>query len=373
MELTIGQLRRIATGPTSDSNMQSIIAGLQAYGVRAGLDRPHRLAMYVAQIAEESGDFRFDHELWGKTPTPAQARYDTRTDLGNTPQADGDGYLYRGRTGIQGTGKTFYEHFRDWCRSQGFQCPDFVANPEAIDTDPWEGLAPIWFWLSKGLNAYADTGNFDMVTQRINGGQNGADVRRAFYTRTSLVLLGFGPTDIKAFQISAGLVADGSAGPVTLAAFHQKLLELAPAQPLIIKPVPAAFIQPAPVPVTNAGVKAALKDAGSRTITFADMQNKIYAGGAASVTGLGIVSQLSDALKAVPPLAWVGVALLVIVALYLLTHQIVLARIEDALSGANTGRDIGLVTPVLPSGDELQPETPAPAVIETPAVATAVT
>nr|WP_234826056.1 hypothetical protein [Sinorhizobium meliloti] len=34
-------------------------------------------------------------------PTPAQQRYDTRTDLGNTPERDGDGCLYGGRTGMQ--------------------------------------------------------------------------------------------------------------------------------------------------------------------------------------------------------------------------------------------------------------------------------
>nr|WP_234835981.1 hypothetical protein [Sinorhizobium meliloti] len=72
----------------------------------------------------ESGDFRYDREIWG--PTPAQQRYDARTDLGNTPERDGDGYLYRGRTGMQLTGKDNYRQFRNWCRATGLDCPDFA-------------------------------------------------------------------------------------------------------------------------------------------------------------------------------------------------------------------------------------------------------
>lgn len=61
-----------------------------------GLDRLHRLVHCLAQLMHESGSFKWDQKIWG--PTPAQARYDTRTDLGNTAAKDGDGYLYRGRT-----------------------------------------------------------------------------------------------------------------------------------------------------------------------------------------------------------------------------------------------------------------------------------
>ena len=357
MDLTISQLRKIATGPTNDSNMQSIVAGFAAYGARCGLDKPHRLAMYVAQIAHESGDFRYDHEIWG--PTPAQARYDTRPDLGNTPAVDGDGKLYMGRTGIQVTGKGNYMRFRDWCRSQGFNCPDFVANPEAIDTDPWEGLAPIHFWVSNGLNSLADTGNFAAVTQRINGGQNGASDRVAFYVRAALVFLGFGPTDVEGFQKGQNLVVDGAAGPMTIKALHAALVALsaAPAKPQV-KAV--AYIQPAPVLATNATVKASLKAAGSQTINAADIQTKLL-GGAASVTaGAGVVSQLSDALQNIPPLAWVILALLLIAGVYFYTHKIVLARIETAITGINT--EIPVVRPQgidAASQPVPEPETPA--------------
>ncbi|WP_428428392.1 hypothetical protein [Pararhizobium sp.] len=86
----------------------------------------------------EGGDFKYDGEVWGLTA--AQKRYDNRVDLGNTPTADGDGYLYRGCTAMQLTGKSYYRQFRDWCRESGFNPPDFVSKPDLVNTDPWEGL-----------------------------------------------------------------------------------------------------------------------------------------------------------------------------------------------------------------------------------------
>lgn len=213
----------------SGSNFKSVEMSLNAYGKSAGLDKPHRLAHYMAQIAHESGNFKFDREIWG--PTPAQKRYDTRTDLGNTPAVDGDGKKYAGRTGIQITGKANVQAFRDWCLDQGLAVPDFVEHPELLNTDPWEGLAPIWFWTvgnptGKSLNVLADANNIEQITKRINGGLNGYADRIAKYTEIALVLAGFREDDIKAFQARAKQIGvydgeiDGDAGPKTRAALH---------------------------------------------------------------------------------------------------------------------------------------------------------
>ncbi|WP_051903849.1 glycoside hydrolase family 19 protein [Neorhizobium vignae] len=126
--ITAAQIRAAAKSRVNEGNMNSVLVALEEFGLGLGLNRPHRVAHYLAQLMHESGAFRFDQEIWG--PTAAQARYDARTDLGNTPAADGDGYLYRGRAGIQITGKANYEAFRDWCRQKGFNPPDFVAQPD---------------------------------------------------------------------------------------------------------------------------------------------------------------------------------------------------------------------------------------------------
>ena len=253
MQVNAETLARMSGREVND-NMRSVIDGLAMAGIGAGLNRPHRLVIYLAQIGHESDWFRWDREIWG--PTAAQARYDTRADLGNTPAADGDGYLYRGRGPIQITGKFNYRRFAEWAQKLDARAPNFVVSPDLINTDPWEGLVPIWYWDSgnptgESLNVYADEANHEMVTRLINGGLNGYADRLARYTRAALVLLGFGPTDIRAFQakVFTGRDVDGIDGPKTRAALHQALL----AQPL------AAFGDtPAAPEKTAAGLAAAI-------------------------------------------------------------------------------------------------------------------
>lgn len=218
MQATAATLAAIA-GASANSNMRSVIAGLAARP--SGLDRPHRLAHYLGQLAHESGAFRYDREIWG--PTAAQKRYDGRTDLGNTAALDGDGYRYRGRGPIQITGKANYRQYRDWCRGTGLPAPDFVAAPDLVLTDPWEGLGPVWYWTTRGLGDLADRNDLDAITRRINGGTNGLADRRDRYTRAALVLLGYGPTEIRAFQLAEHITADGTAGPTTRATLHAAL------------------------------------------------------------------------------------------------------------------------------------------------------
>lgn len=252
--IDIETLARIA-GRAANDNMRSVLAGLDACGAEAGLDRPHRLAQYLAQLGHESQGFLYDREVWG--PTRAQAGYEGRADLGNT--APGDGSRYRGRTGIQITGRANAKAFRDWCRAAGLNPPDFEASPEKMNTDPWEGLGPIWYWMTRDLNRYADIGDIENVTRVINGGKNGLSDRIDRYARAALVLLGFGPTDVRGFQAAhGGLVVDGDAGPRTRAALHVDLMQI---------PLPGAA-DPAPIALVGAasvlsGIADLLADAAT--------------------------------------------------------------------------------------------------------------
>lgn len=246
MQITADTLAKI-TGKPVNANMRSIVASLDAYGRSQGLDKPHRLAHFISQLAHESGAFRYDKEIWG--PTAAQKRYDTRTDLGNTKEADGDGKLYAGRGPIQITGKSNYQQFTDWCRKQGMSNPDFVKNPDAVNTDPWEGLVPIWYWATRNLNAQADANDIEQLTKKINGGLNGYADRIDWYVKTALVLAGYGRDDVKGFQTAAQAAGrlpaganqiDGDAGPKTRSALHLTLADMA-AGPV------AASVKAAPV------------------------------------------------------------------------------------------------------------------------------
>jgi len=220
--LTLMQLAVIADREPDD-NMRAVQAGLLT-GI-GNIDPPHRTAHYIAQIAHESGRFKYDREIWG--PSDAQRRYDTRTDLGNTAAADGDGYLFRGRGPIQITGRSNYSQFRAWARGIDPDAPDFVASPDAVLTSPWEGLVPIWYWDTRGLNAYADRNDIETITKRINGGLNGYTDRLELYTRTALVTLGYGPDEVRRFQADVGLKVDGDAGPMTRGSLHRELTGLA--------------------------------------------------------------------------------------------------------------------------------------------------
>lgn len=225
--LTAEHLSR-ATGTPVNDNMRSLIAALDAFGADVGLDRPHRLAHYGAQWIHESGNFRYDREVWG--PTPAQKRYEGRADLGNTHP--GDGEKFKGHTAAQITGRANTAEFMEWCRKQGYNPPDFVTDPSLMNTDPWEGLGPLWFWTTRKLNPLADANNIEMITRKINGGLNGFAERMTAYRKIGLVLLGFGPDQLEQFQVQAkkdGLYdgeIDGEDGPKSRAAIHMALVKL---------------------------------------------------------------------------------------------------------------------------------------------------
>ena len=137
-----------------------------------------RVAAFIAQIGHESGQLKYVKEIWG--PTAAQARYEGRKDLGNT--VAGDGSKYRGRGLIQITGRANY-----MACGEGLGL-DLIKQPELLEKPQHACMSAAWFWATEGLSKLADAGQFDKITQRINGGQNGAADRQALYARALKVL-----------------------------------------------------------------------------------------------------------------------------------------------------------------------------------------
>ena len=151
---------------------------MQAYTISNRL----RAAAFLGQLAHEPGEFRFMEELWG--PTTQQKRYeppsDLATRLGNTQP--GDGKRYKGRGPIQITGRANYITCGEALAL------DLINQPELLEKPQHACMSAAWFWASRGLNTLADAGQFDKITQRINGGQNGAADRQALYARALKVL-----------------------------------------------------------------------------------------------------------------------------------------------------------------------------------------
>lgn len=325
--LTFEKLKAVAARNAPDSNIRSIIIGLQfAEQANLGLHLPHRYVQFAAQVGHESGRFVYDEEVWGKSGgTPAQQKYDLRADLGNTPERDGDGFLYRGRTGLQATGKENYRKFRDWCKAMGFaNVPDFVVKPDLINTDPWEGLFPVFYWSTRKLNAYADSGDIEMITKRVNGGLNGYQDRIDLFVDLSLLELGYTANlnGLKAFQMVAQSMGhlpadvpgqksqiDGDPGPKTRSALHLALVDLGKANSSVlpipegekmpdIKAAPVTETVAVPMPVPTKGAEKTLWQritAGFGVLSlggagFASIFTKLDQTGVFILVGIGAVA-----------------------------------------------------------------------------------
>ncbi|KGU84738.1 glycoside hydrolase family 19 protein [Pseudomonas mediterranea] len=176
MVVTAQQLLQILpnAGDKAGVFAPSLSAAMEHYQI-TGLSRG---AAFIAQIGHESGQLQYVRELWG--PTPIQVRYEGRDDLGNA--VPGDGFRYRGRGLIQVTGRANYAECGDALNL------DLISQPELLEQPEWAASSAAWFWFTRGLNTLADEGRFDKITQRINGGQNGAADRRALYARALEVL-----------------------------------------------------------------------------------------------------------------------------------------------------------------------------------------
>ncbi len=316
--ITAQQIRLAAKGKVNDRNLNSVLVALDRYGDMFGLDKPHRLVHYFSQLGHESADFRFDREIWG--PTPAQERYDLRTDLGNTPARDGDGYKYRGRTAMQLTGKDNYQAFREWCRKEGLDCPDFVEDPDAVNRDPWEGLVPIFYWQMRDLNRWADQGDVETITKKINGGKNGFADRIDRFSRLALVVLGYRPDNILQFQSDHRLDVDGDVGPKTRSAMHKALVALVPGE--------AAKPEVKTAPVTETVMPPAVeKEVKKKTNLWG------WLFGGASATGTAVSALAGAEWPTVVAIG--GVGIVAIGAGLMLRHQIIAAvrEIKTAIEG----------------------------------------
>lgn len=139
-----------------------------------------RRAMWFAQVFHESGGLFYTEEI------ASGDEYDTRTDLGNTPQVDGDGRLYKGRSFIQVTGKNNYSKMSGWAFEHGYVPTRdwFVIHPDTLDDDEYAFLGVTWYWTTqRPMNDAADARNLELATRYVNGGTNGLDDRRTIYNR----------------------------------------------------------------------------------------------------------------------------------------------------------------------------------------------
>ena len=177
MKISAAQLRRI--GGVNNARSRNItellsIALPKCIGM-FGLDTPHRLVPFLAQIAHESAHFKTTTEY------ASGVNYAWRKDLGNN--VAGDGKRFKGRGLIQLTGRANYKRFG---KVLGV---DLITNPKLAAKFPIALLTALEYWKRKKLNSYCDKGDFLNLTRRINGGYNGLDDRFKKYGRAALIFL----------------------------------------------------------------------------------------------------------------------------------------------------------------------------------------
>lgn len=183
MQITEQQLLHIM--PNARRSAGVFVPAINNSTKRWQINTPKRMAAFLAQVGHESGQLQWTLELGNNAYL---AKYDTgklAERLGNTPEADGDGQLYRGRGLIQITGRYNYAK----CSAGLFGDDRLLREPQLLEQPEWAAQSAGWYWWVKELNTLADQGRFTDITRKINGGQNGAADRRELWLRASKVLV----------------------------------------------------------------------------------------------------------------------------------------------------------------------------------------
>jgi putative chitinase len=167
------------------------------------INTPVRQAAFIGQCAHESANFTKLEENLNYSPERLMKVWPSRFPdmqtamkyahqpqllankvyagrLGNNQE--NDGWKYHGRGLIQLTGRELYAN----CGSN--LGVDFVGNPDWLLDPKYAALSAGWFWNKKGLNALADSQDYDTMTKRINGGLIGLDDRKAKIAKAISVL-----------------------------------------------------------------------------------------------------------------------------------------------------------------------------------------
>ncbi len=191
-----------------------VSAAMQEFGILT----PVQSAMFIAQICHESGGMThlvesFNYSVAGLAVFGSRLSPQARATLGRQPGEDdvpltrqqaianqvyggrygnggpstGDGWRYRGRGLKQIT-------FADNYRACGAALKvDALAHPELLEQDVHAARSAAWFWQARGLNAYADRGDFAGTTRVINGPAMEEETQReACWARARQALLGAG-------------------------------------------------------------------------------------------------------------------------------------------------------------------------------------
>lgn len=173
--MIVTEQQLLAIMPTAKNRIPKYIGYINTYAKEFGITTPMQMAMFIAQVAHESGELRYTEEL------SSGEAYEGRRDLGNVYK--GDGVRFKGRGLLQLSGRANYKLYKEYC---GF---DVVAKPYLLAQPLGATRSAFWFFCKyKKLQALSEVGNLKEVTKRINGGYNGLKSREMYYNRAKKAL-----------------------------------------------------------------------------------------------------------------------------------------------------------------------------------------
>lgn len=186
-EVSLIQLLKIMPS-AGETRAAQFIGPLNAAMREFAIDTPKRQAAFLAQIGHESGSLRYVREL------ADGSAYNGRVALGNTrPEAiaiasrndSSPGPFFKGRGLIQITG---FDNYRECGRALFNDENTLTHNPSLLERADLACRSAAWYWDSRSLNPFADAGDFETITRKINGGLNGQADRLAYYQRAQQAL-----------------------------------------------------------------------------------------------------------------------------------------------------------------------------------------
>lgn len=157
------------------ANWPLIERALQRYNIDSILTR----IAAIATVAVETGRFSPIRERGG--PAYFTKNYEGRLDLGN--DEPGDGAKFYGRGFIQITGRANYANYG---REIGV---DMISNPDLALDPAISAQVLALFFRTKNIPRLAESGKWEAVRRRVNGGLNGWDRFSSYVVTLSKALV----------------------------------------------------------------------------------------------------------------------------------------------------------------------------------------
>lgn len=172
------------------------------------INTPRRMAAFIAQCAHESAQFTVLKENLNYKPMSLRKLFSKYFDtdelaqqycskpnkqaaianriyanrMGNGDESSGDGYRFSGRGLIQLTGRATWQEFADSIETSLTDLDEYMQTFEGACQ------SACFFWESRKLNQYADTGDILTLTKKINGGTIGLEDRKKHYEHALHIL-----------------------------------------------------------------------------------------------------------------------------------------------------------------------------------------